>query len=149
MNKKTLEERFWSKVDRRTKIECWVWRGAKNLAGYGNIKVEGKYTNAHRISYKIHFGEIKKGLVICHKCDNPTCVNPNHLFSGTPQENDDDKVRKNRSLKGIKHPLAKLNEQNVLEIRKSVGTHQSIADKYNVSRRLIGMVKQKTIWTHL
>ena len=147
--KKTIEQRFWEKVKKGGDDECWLWIGARNNAGYGNIKAEGKYINGHRLSYKIHFGEIKKGMYICHKCDNPSCVNPKHLFMGIPQENDNDKVKKQRQSRGEKHPISKLTEELVRKIRKESGSHQSLSIKYNVSRRLIGMVKQKSIWKHV
>lgn len=137
------------KVERKATEECWLWLGAKNNAGYGNIRVNKKYTNAHRIAYQIYFGEIKKGLVVCHKCDNPSCVNPYHLFIGRPIDNDADKVKKNRHIYGMKHPLSKLTDKQVLKIRMESGSHQSIANRYNVSRRLIGMIKQGSIWKHL
>lgn len=149
MYKKTIDEQFWSKVKKGRKNECWLWTGAMNKAGYGNIKVNGAYTNAHRISYSIHFGSIGIGLVVCHKCDNPSCVNPNHLFAGTPHENDIDKVRKKRHIYGAKHPMAKLSDSEVLVIRDEIGTHELIAKRHNVSRRLIGMIKNRSIWRHL
>ena len=146
---KKVEDQFWGKVEKRAKEKCWLWLGARNNAGYGNIRVNKKYTNAHRISWLIHFGDIKKGFVICHKCDNPPCVNPYHLFTGRPRDNDADKVRKNRHIYGMKHPRSKLTDEQVLEIRAINGTHQTIADKYDISRRLVGMIKKRDIWNHL
>lgn len=143
------EQNFWSKVSKKDVSSCWLWVGAKNNAGYGNIKYEGKYLNAHRVSYILNKGPIPEGYYVCHTCDNPSCVNPDHLFVGTPQDNDDDKVRKGRQTKGEEHPISKLTEEDVLKIRTMKGSHSEIARKFKVSRRLIGMIKNKTIWKHL
>lgn len=144
---KTLEQRFWSKV-KKTKT-CWLWVGARNKAGYGNLKVANKYVNAHRVSFEFKIGPIKKGNYVCHKCDNPSCVNPKHLFQGKPIENDRDKVKKGRQVRGVTHPNSKLTESQVILILKANGSHQNIANLFNVSRRLVGMIKNKKIWKHI
>lgn len=149
MNKKTIEEQFWSKVRREGDNECWPWIGAKNTAGYGNIKFQGKYVNAHRVSFQLHFGQILPGYYVCHSCDNPSCVNPSHLFQGLPWENDADKIQKKRHVFGERHPKSKLKEEQVKKIFAEVGTQENIAKKYNVSRRLIGLIKNGVIWKHL
>jgi hypothetical protein len=92
-----LLERFWSKVNKSD--GCWTWTGSKTTAGYGLIW-NGKDTSApvyvHRLSWELHFGEIPDGLSVCHRCDNPTCVRPDHLFLGTDKDNSDDKITKGR-----------------------------------------------------
>jgi hypothetical protein len=95
---KSLEQKFWERVVKLDKESCWVWLGSKTQKGYGRLPVETlpkkKTKEAHRISWEIHFGEIEKGPCICHHCDNPICVNPNHLFKGTTNDNIQDAVRK-------------------------------------------------------
>lgn len=87
-----IEVRFWSKVIK--KDGCWGWSGSKTTFGYGKIKNGEWFTNAHRISWQIHFGDIPKGQSILHKCDNPECTNPDHLFLGSQRDNMRDMLTK-------------------------------------------------------
>ncbi len=93
---------FWRKVDKSG--ECWLWTGSKVGIGYGKTHYEGKYWRAHRLSWKFTFGEIPDGLCVLHKCDNPACVRPDHLFLGTFDDNNKDMAKKGRSVKGDKNP---------------------------------------------
>ena len=95
MSKKaSMEERFFQKVNKTD--SCWLWTGSLTSRGYGCFGVAGKTTAAHRYSYQIHTGEIPQGLIICHSCDVPSCVNPEHLWAGTYADNMKDMVSKDR-----------------------------------------------------
>lgn len=92
-----LEERFWPKVDKRCSDECWVWRGGRYSRGYGRFFLAGKSARAHRIAWQLANGEaVPAGMIVCHSCDNPPCVNPSHLWLGTGTDNYADMVQKGR-----------------------------------------------------
>ncbi len=113
---KTVEERFWKKVNKVGLGDCWEWIGAKTPLGYGKIGVDHKTKYAHRVSWELHNGRIKKGFCVMHQCDNPSCVNPIHLQLGTQLENMRDRDAKGRHKpRGYYDEEATDNLQNVKE----------------------------------
>lgn len=140
---------------RHTKTEsgCWNWNGPPTKWGYGCIRVKHKTELAHRIAYLAFKGD-PSGMCVLHTCDNPKCVNPDHLFLGTNADNVRDKVSKNRQSKvgeypGEKHHGAKLTNQDVLEIRKSDLSQSKLAVLFKVTQSNIQAIKSRRTWTHI
>jgi HNH endonuclease len=137
--KNTVAE-FWERV-RKTET-CWIWTDRMAAGGYGSFSFHGKQWRTHRFSWTMHFGEIPQGLKVCHRCDNPLCIRPDHLFVGTQRENVEDAFRKGR-LKpyrrrvGVNHHMAKLTAEDVVamrELRNATGvSYQRIARRFKVS----------------
>jgi len=131
------ETRFWEKVDQGGSNDCWEWTAGLLGDGYGNFYSGKRTVGAHRFSYELHFGPIKGGLICCHKCDNPRCVNPAHLFLGTVQDNIDDCIAKKRHQHGETHRWARLSAKEVEEIRGRYGldgwTSATLAQKFGCS----------------
>jgi hypothetical protein len=134
---------------------CWIWTGAAmGRPLYGCIRLhrrDGKQTRAHRLSWEIHRGSIPDGLCVCHKCDTPLCVNPDHLFLATNIENTADRVRKGRNANqhGTRHHNARLTEQDVFAIRCDSRTRKDIARHYKIHPVYVWKIKTKRRWGHL
>lgn len=153
-----LAERFWSKVDRKGADECWPWIAAirKDSEGYGAFYLNGRHRPATHAVWLLTHGEMPtNGLFVCHKCDNPRCCNPSHLFLGTHQQNNADKVTKRRHAHGETTGNAKLSEPDVREIRRlkppgkaPTGLKAELAARFNVSTHTIADVWSRR-WKHL
>jgi len=133
---------------------CWLWNGTKDYKGYGVIYASKRRRFAHRFSYELYVGEIPPGLCICHKCDNPGCVNPDHLWAGTNQENVDDKMKKGRWGCGERKPgqklsYAKLQDSDIYAIRADARCYTAIARQYGVMVTHIRDIKLRLAWAHL
>lgn len=119
--------------------DCWIYTGAVGGDGYGVIGIgRGTSNRAHRVMYEVFVGPIPKGMLVCHRCDTPLCINPRHLFLGTPKDNTQDMISKGRgrAMSGETHPSAKLSDADVTAIkrlRKSGRTLSYIADRFGVS----------------
>lgn len=153
-------DRFMTKVDRRG--ECWEWTASTNPQGYGQFWDRDRRVMrlAHRVSWEIHHGPLADrdgrpgaaGVLVCHRCDNPSCVNPAHLFLGTQIENMADMVQKRRSPNNHRgrNPKAKLTEEQVAELRASVtgryGERSALARQYGISTGHVSKILAGSVW---
>ena len=148
---------FWERVEAQTIIDdngCHIFTGSKDDCGYGRIHKDKKLVRVHRVVYEKIHGWIAKGLVIMHSCDNPACINPEHLSSGTHTDNMQDMSKKNRKYVhiGSSHGMAKLTETDIPIIRKRLfngDTCISIAKDYEVSEGMIRHIKNNRAWRHV
>lgn len=155
-----LIARFEDKYMPEPNSGCWIWLGAVWKHPYGDrgkMWLAGDVQRfAYRISYELFVGPIPDGLLICHKCDTPICVNPDHLFAGTSRDNTQDMIRKGRRM-GVSGPynvgasngMAKLSETDVRAIRADQAAASAIATKYGVSRGAIRDIKTGRNWAHV
>ncbi len=132
-----------------THAECIEFTGYKDRNGYGIVSVSGKNKRAHRVAYETAFGQIPAGLVVRHTCDNPSCVNPDHLRTGTHLDNMRDKVDRGRQAKGDSRSNSKLNDDAVRFIRNSELRNSELAEMFNVSRPIISDVRRGKRWAHV
>lgn len=152
--KRDIKERFEEKFEKDEVSGCWNWTASKHKQGYGWFRLNKKMQMAHRISYQLYIGSIKEGLLVCHHCDNPRCVNPGHLFLGTDTDNVQDCVKKGRNRygdnAGEKHGLSKLTDEQVSAIRTmwSNGAHGvDLAKEFSVSQANISLIVHHRRWT--
>jgi len=155
-----VPERFWSKVQRTE--DCWPWKASTDGRGYGHFMLptgtsQGRLVKAHRFAWELTFGSIPNGLCVLHRCDNPSCVRPDHLFLGTLGDNARDMVAKGRFVMpkqphGEQHSQARLTESNVHLIRRTYElrnmTMQVLARQYKVGLTTVFDVLHRKTWTH-
>jgi hypothetical protein len=121
---------------------CWLWTGRVGISGYGMFYFHGKLTTAHRAIFRMENPTVSvDGMDICHRCDNRLCVRPDHLFVGTRKQNMEDMSKKGRSLRGWRNSRAKLNQDQVEEIKRDMRRHGPIAEEYGVDRAVISRIK--------
>lgn len=146
--------RFLKNVYPEPNTGCWLWAGYIRDNNRGSILVNRKWIICSRFSFMIHNGEIPNGLFVCHSCDNPFCVSPDHLFLGTPKDNTHDMIQKNRKFlpKGTLHPNCSLAETDVIEIRNEAANgvvQRRLSEKYNVSYQMISRIILRKAWKHI
>lgn len=130
--------------------DCWLWTGSRNGKGYGLIKDGGKTRQTHRIAWELARGRIPEGMVVMHRCDNPSCVNPAHLSLGTTADNNHDKIAKGRHPTGAAAiTAAKLTPDQVRAIRASPGTCRRIAREYGVTEANVRLIRSGRTWRHV
>lgn len=128
---------------------CWEWTGATTRGGYGQVMDGRKNLRAHRAAYLLFVGDIPAGMHVCHSCDNPLCINPDHLWLGTDAQNVKDKVMKGRANRGESIGTSKLTDEAVKEIRASYMNLRTASEKFGVSTVTIWKARERITWRHL
>ena len=147
------KSRFWAKVDRSGGPDaCWLWTAAKRKTGYGLFYIRRAH-GSHRIAWAMDKGPIPDGLCVCHRCDNPPCCNPKHLYAGTKVDNAQDSIRAGTKYqpdnRGELHGMSKLTAKDILEIRTSKLSQRKTANLFGVSQSSIWLIKTNKRWTHI
>ncbi len=147
-----LEKTFFNKLIITDLNLCWLWNGAKNIYGYGTIRKNKRFIFAHRASWEMFNGKILNNLFVCHKCDVRNCVNPNHLFLGTPSDNMKDAAMKGRMKRGSENGRSKLFEKDIFKIRimrQNNISFRNIAKIFNVNKSTIQDIIHNKKWKHI
>lgn len=148
--KPTSAASFWARV--RPTDTCWLWTGGLNTHGYGQVRYQGRQMNASRLAVILIVGEIPAGALVLHRCDNPQCVNPDHLYLGDGAQNAADRVSRGRSLKGAASPKAKLTNDDVREIRqrRQAGElYAAIAADFAITPENAAQICRRETWRHI
>ena len=149
MKNETRIQSFYDRV--QTAGDCWEWTGGKDRQGYGRMRVNGKHVSAHRFSYELNVGRIPSGLMVCHRCDNPGCVKPSHLFIGTAKDNNHDAVKKGRTARtcGTQNGNAKLKPSDIVRIKElcKSNTQRQVARKFGISQMCVSKIVRGLKWS--
>lgn len=145
-------DEYWALVQRGTGDQCWIWQGPRDKDGYGILVRGGRQYRAHRVALSMAGRPIERGMNACHTCDRRTCVNPDHLYAGTHQENVADRVERDRTARGTSNGRAKLDEAAVVAIRRRHArgdAKRRLAKEYGVSPRTIDFIVRRLRWQHV
>lgn len=152
----SVNKRFWNYVKKESSDKCWEWRGSRmKRGGYGQLNDRGRLLKAHRVSYEIHRGLIFGDGFVCHTCNNPGCVNPEHLYLGTPKQNWHDTIKSGRAFKlpsgakGEKHHSAKLTSFAAKIIKKSKARGVDLAKRFGVTPQAICQIRKGLAWKQI
>lgn len=137
---------FWPKVVIGHIDNCWPWTASRNRKGYGQVNRDGHGHLAHRVAYELMHGTIPDGFCVLHRCDNPGCVNPRHLFTGSKADNNADMMAKGRYARGETNGQSKLTRETAALIRAAQGYHHDIAKEFGVHQTTVTRVKAGQIW---
>lgn len=151
---------YWAKVDVKGEDDCWNWTACRDRGGYGGFKYANRMSKAHRVSAYLaglipNIKSQSDNDLVLHKCDNPACQNPKHLFIGTHIDNSDDKIKKGRQAKlnGVENGRSKLTEEDVLEVRRLYaqgGIYQKeLGLVYGVCNQRISRIVNRKCWAHI
>ncbi len=156
------EQRFWKNTDQNGPIPehvpelgpCWTWNGSRERSGHGRLFIgKRQREGAHRYAYLLLVGPIPDDLFVCHKCDNPSCVNPKHLFLGTPLDNMRDRNAKDRHCRGSRSPHTKLTDADALEIRRLYAegelSQDKLAKRFGSAQAVISRIVRRQSWKHI
>jgi len=149
---RTFNERFWRRVEPQNGGKCRNWLGTCGSHGYGMVSRNGKNVRTHRVAYELVFGEFNVAFDVLHKCDNPLCCNPEHLYLGTDVENQRDAAQRggHKAKMGEQHPMARLNSSDIINIRNSFhkkGVFQHVlAKQYGVTKTQISRIVHNRVW---
>jgi hypothetical protein len=142
-------KRLWSKVGIQASDECWPWKEHLDKDGYAPFRIGSKRYKASRLVFYLKTGQDPGDLEACHKCNNPTCCNPEHIFAGTSSENRQQAVRERRGFVGELNGRAKITADDVLAIRASSQTNEKLAVKYGLHSSVISKIRRRDIWKHI
>jgi len=146
----SIDQKIPNTVVKIPESGCWIWLGPINNHGYGRTTFGREtHVSAHRASYELRHGKIPDGMMALHHCDIKCCVNPDHIFLGTQQDNSADKVCKNRQANGAKHGMSKLTEEQAREAKFGDAKPTELAKKFKCSATIIRQIRGGTYWKHL
>jgi hypothetical protein len=142
---------FESRLQANISTGCLEWTGSRDRQGYGTVRTGGKDYKAHRVAYERACGTIPPGVFVCHKCDNPPCCNPDHLFLGDAKTNSEDAKNKMRHARGDQNGYAKVSKHTVKRIRVLAKemSQQAVADLFGIHQTTVSKIILRKSWVHV
>lgn len=144
-----VADMLMERCTRESEDSCWEWSGYRDRDGYGLLKLDKRQQRAHRLAHLEWIGPLDPGQIVLHSCDNPSCINPRHLRAGSHMDNAQDRMVKDRSVHGARHPLAKLSASDVAEIHRRTALGESgisIARSFGISNVTCCRIRRGVVW---